>query len=108
MKHDITKAPEIELIRPVYFDMKKGVMEADGTRYEALVIPVTDFSLEMLGAVDDGYLVVDGLTRRSYLLNRKGYLDPAYIGEKFPEMSVCDVENFITLLSALMPERTAP
>ncbi|GAI09872.1 unnamed protein product [marine sediment metagenome] len=82
------------------------ISSEDGTRYTALVIPVGHrFSLQMLGAVDEGYLVICGLNRLSYLFKKHGYLDVNYIMEKF-RMNLCDGENFITLLKEMMPTRT--
>lgn len=100
-KHRVETPPQIEETHGGL----KGLYEADGTRYTAWVYPVKEFCLQCLGCVDDGFLVVNGLNRLSYLFNREGYLDISYLMEKF-KMNECDTENFKTLLLAMMPERS--
>jgi len=101
MKHKVETYPQVEESNGGLL----GLYEADGTRYTAWVYPVKDFCLQCLGCVKDGFLVVSGTFRTAYLLNRTGYLDIAYLMEKFGG-SVTDMDNFKTLLLAMMPERS--
>lgn len=78
-----------------------GEYEADGTLYTAWVLHVTDFSLQTLGSITDGYLVICGLTGKAYLLQRRGYLDIGYLMEKFNLRTETDAKNFRTLLTAM-------
>ena len=107
-EHRISTPPRVEDVTSALGQARKGFMEADGTRYTALVIDVgvtKRFQLQMLGAVDEGYLVVCGLNRVAYLFQKQGYLAVSYLMEKF-RLNECDAENFATLLKELMPTRT--
>lgn len=103
-QHRVETPPRVEYREPQ--DMYAvGVYEADGTRYEAVIFPVEDYSQQTMGTLDEGFIVVCGLTRRAYPMKRTGYLAPRYLMEKF-DLNQCDAENFKTLLTHMMPERS--
>ena len=56
----------------------------NGTRYEILVAKLNEYvSCGSLGAVEDGWLVVCGLTKTAYMFQPCGHLHTSYIKEKF-------------------------
>jgi len=75
----------------------------NGTRYTALAVPIKDLpgSVGVVGRIDEGWLVVCGLTGRAYLLQKRGYLDPLYIAEKFGLVGE-DIEYFTELLRKML------
>jgi len=55
----------------------------NGTRYVAIAVPWHyDGSMNCLGRVADGWLVVNCMNGLSYLFQKEGYLDDSYIKEK--------------------------
>ena len=105
MKHQVESEAVVEELS----GGMKVTFEADITRYELYALPVKNFGLEMLGHVEDGFLVVNGLTRMAYLFNAKGYLALSYIAAKlFPRDwdSIYDVENVSYALSKILTGRS--
>jgi hypothetical protein len=85
-------------------------MEKDGTKYDLLVFKLKgSFGFGMCGNVTDGFLVIEGLNRRAYLLPTF-IPDGGYIGEKFNggnRLSTKDIENVLLLMRiALTGEKT--
>lgn len=91
--------PEIVKVRHLRY-------EKDGTRYEMLGLKVKgSFSFGTLGAITNGWLVIDHLNRKAYLFT-DGYKEIGYIAEKLGDPhnppSTTDLKNIQTLLHALI------
>ena len=85
---------------------RRAFFEVDGTRYEALAIPISNFGLQSLGRIDlDGFLVICGLNRLSYLFQKSGFLATSYVAEKF-KLGQCDAENLTFALGELLGRPT--
>ena len=115
MKHNLTYRPVIDVFTGVHGEKypigHTGRMEADGTHYSMTVIPIReDYNDRFLGSLGgDGYLVINGINRQAYLFKGTGYLDLDYLTEKLGRgLTICDMENVIHLLHAMLPIRTAP
>jgi len=104
MKHRISTPLRIE---EAFNGGRKAFFEADGTRYTAWAYRVKDFKLQALGYVADGWLVICGLNRLSYLFQRGGLLHWAYIAEKF-KLNQTDAESVAYVIGALIGRETAP
>ncbi len=86
---------------------KKAFFEADGTRYVAWAYRVHDFMLGSLGRVEDGWLVVCGLNRTSYLFKAGGLLHWSYVGEKFG-LNQTDAESMSYIIGELIGRSYVP
>ena len=66
-------------------DYRVGEWEpGNGTRYTAVAIRwVTPILMNRMGYVEDGWLVVCGLTGKAHLLQARGYLADHYLAEHF-------------------------
>jgi len=98
MPTQIEKLPTPEIVEARHFRLEK-----DGTRYEVMAIRLKGkVSFGSLGTVTDGWLIIEGLNRRAYLLQPTGYLDEAYIYEKLCKqaypLSWKDAENLTQLI----------
>ena len=80
---------------------RKGFFEADATRYTAWAYEVKDFKLQKVGYVEDGWLVICGLTRLAYLFQKAGVLHWSYIMEKFT-LNQIDAENVAYVIGGLI------
>lgn len=75
----------------------------NGTSYKAIAVrwQIGGY-MQALGNVSNGWLVVNCLTGRAYLLQDKvGYLHPEYVEEKFGGR-LADAEKMAELISAML------
>ncbi len=86
---------------------RKAFLEADGTRYSAWAYKVHDFMLGRLGRVEDGWLVICGLNRKSYLFQVAGLLHWSYVGEKF-NLNQTDAESMAYIIGELIDRPYVP
>jgi len=99
MQTQIEKLPTPEIVEARHFRLEK-----DGTRYEVMAIRLKGkVSFASLGTLSNGgWLIIEGLNRRAYLLSAEGYLDEGYIYEKFCTqaypLSWKDAENLTQLI----------
>jgi hypothetical protein len=92
---------------PKVLEVRHIRMETDGTRYEMMAFRLEgEVSFGCLGAVTDGWLVIDHLNRKAYLFQPKGYLDEDYVYEKLciagHDLSSRDADNMTSLLRKLI------
>ena len=73
---DITKGPDVKRHELGFI----GLMEADGTRYEVLVIPFKGYLGLGYMSMSNGYLVVDGGEKTAYTFRTPPATD--YVWEK--------------------------
>ena len=102
MKHRISTPLRIE---EAFNGGRKAFFEADGTRYTAWAYRVRNFKLQHLGHVEDGWLVICGLNRLSYLFQKGGMLHWSYIGEKF-RLNQTDAESMAYVIGTLIGRET--
>jgi len=108
MKHQVTMTPIVKAYERG--PLMVGDMEADGTHYSLVVIPIpVGFSDRFLGSVSgEGYIVINGLNRKAYLFSKQGFNDPLYLGEKIgQDTTQCDLENVIHLMDTMIPTRSS-
>jgi hypothetical protein len=84
-------------------------MEKDGTNYDLLALKFEgSFCFGMLGCATDGWLVIEGLNRRTYLFNYRPS-DPCYVAEKLSgghDLSQTDIDNIMMLLKEAIPQES--
>ncbi len=103
MKHKISTPLEITTN---FNGGRKGFFEADGTRYTAWAYRVTNFKLGKVGYIEDGWLIICGLTRLAYLFQKGGLLHWSYIMEKF-RLNQIDAENVAYVIGNLIGREIA-
>jgi len=104
-EHHVTVEPEISFFDghdPHYTVGAKGVMEADGTHYEVVAIPVSDtFQNRGMGGFPKdqaGYIVIAFPFNQAYLMSATNYLSTGYVEQKLMSRgSTCDAENIAYL-----------
>lgn len=104
VKHKVP--PQIDEIRQLQ-------MDKDGTAYELLAFHLKGkVCCGSLGCVEDGWLVIEGLHRKAYLFQEKGFLDTGYVFDKLCragyDLSITDARNITALLSVAIDRPANP
>ena len=61
---------------------KKYAFEpGNGTQYTLLIIPMGNLDLGMLGCIENGYLIINGLTGKAHLFSAPMYVESLYVRE---------------------------
>lgn len=72
----------------------------NGMKYEILVIPISNFGMGNLGAVDNGYLVIHGHNAKAQLFQAEGWLAKSYVAEHM--LGDYSNDEFTAILTALL------
>ena len=97
----VTQVKTLGAVKTIYgekFEFSPG----NGLLYRIIAIPVENLELGILGAVDKGYLVVNGQNGRAHLFSDHGYLTSGYVSSHLYKMDDKFSVDEIQVITALI------